>query len=477
MTKTRQSPTVAGGYARLEDRILARHQIGASRAWPALHAAGRPHPARRHGRVRCQRRHRLRLRHDVSGQVRSSPRDGDWRGRGRRCYSSAMALITDTDSLAGFCTRLAETPFVCLDTEFMRESSYWPRLCLVQIAGPDGEAAAVDPLAEDLDLAPLLALVNDPEVLKVMHAARQDLEIFYNLSGRVPTPLFDTQVAAMVCGFGEAAAYEKLARKLAGARIDKASRFTDWSRRPLTERQLSYALADVEHLPSIYHKLVARLDDSRRESWVRDEMAVLTDAEVYAMRPEDAWRRLKTRTVAPAFLAILREVAAARERYAQKHDVPRQRVLRDEALLEIAAHECRDTESLSRIRGMSKGLVNGPLGAELLAAVERGLALPEGERPRLDKPASAPRGVGPLVELLKVLLKLRCEENDVAIKLVATTADLERIAADDGAEVPAMHGWRRSLFGDDALALKRGNLALTAEGGRIALVELEEPEG
>ena len=388
-----------------------------------------------------------------------------------------MALITDTDSLAALCARLAEMPFVCLDTEFMRESTYWPRLCLVQIAGPDGVAAAIDPLAEGLDLAPLLALVNDPGVLKVMHAARQDMEIFYNLSGQVPTPLFDTQVAAMVCGFGEAAAYEKLARKLAGARIDKSSRFTDWSRRPLTERQLTYALADVEHLPSIYAKLAARLDDSRRDSWVRDEMAVLTDANIYAMRPEDAWRRIKTRTVAPGFLAVLREVAAARERYAQKRDVPRQRVLRDEALLEIAAHECGDAQALGHIRGMSKGLLNGPLGAALLAAVERGLAVPEDERPHLDKPASAPRGVGPLVELLKVLLKLRCEENDVAIKLVATTADLERIAAADGAEVPAMHGWRRSLFGDDALALKRGTLALTAEGGRIALVELDDPDG
>ncbi|MDP6953523.1 MAG: ribonuclease D [Alphaproteobacteria bacterium] len=385
-----------------------------------------------------------------------------------------MSLITDTGALAALCARLAETPFICLDTEFMRESTFWPKLCLVQIAGPDGVASAIDPLAEGIELAPLLDLLNDSGILKVMHAARQDLEIFYNLSGRVPVPLFDTQVAAMVCGFGEAAAYEKLARKLARAKIDKSSRFTDWSKRPLTDRQLTYALADVEHLPTIYEKLSTSLEESRRGPWVKEEMAVLTAEDVYAMRPEDAWRRIKTRTVAPDFLAVLREVAAARERYAQSHDVPRQRVLRDDAILEIAAHRCADLDELGRIRGMSKGLLKGPLGPAMVEAVAAGIAVPEDERPTLAKAKSAPRGVGPLVELLKVLLKMRCEENDVAVKLVASSADLERIAADDAADVPAMHGWRRSLFGDDALALKRGELALTAEGGRIALIELED---
>jgi ribonuclease D len=388
-----------------------------------------------------------------------------------------MALITNTDALAKLCRSLAEAPYVCLDTEFIRERTYWPILCLVQLAGPDGKAVAVDPLAKGLELAPLLELVNDRRVLKVLHASRQDLEIFYNLSRRVPEPLFDTQVAAMVCGFGESVAYERLARKIARAEIDKGSRFTDWSKRPLTERQLAYALADVEHLPKIYRRLQARLRESGRASWVEEEEAALIDPAIYAMDPAGAWLRIKTRSAKPRFLAVLREVAAARERYAQRHDVPRQRVVRDEALLEIAAHEVGTREELTRIRGLSKGLASGAFGAEMLAAVERGIAVPEAEQPHLEKPEPAPRGVGPLVDLLKVLLKLRCEENDVAIKLVATSADLERIAAAAAAaDVPAMRGWRRSLFGDDALALKRGELALTAEEGRIALVELEEPE-
>ena len=385
-----------------------------------------------------------------------------------------MSLITDTNALAALCARLADAPFVCLDTEFMRESTFWPKLCLVQIAGPDGLASAIDPLADGIDLSPMLDLINDPNILKVMHAARQDLEIFYNLSNQVPVPLFDTQVAAMVCGFGEAAAYEKLARKLAQAKIDKSSRFTDWSKRPLTERQLTYALADVEHLPLIYQKLSASLEESRRGPWVKEEMTVLTCEDAYAMRPEDAWRRIKTRTVAPDFLAILREVAAARERYAQSHDVPRQRILRDDALLEISAHRCADLDELARIRGMSRGLLKGPLGPAMLEAVAAGVALPKDEHPSLNKPKTTPRGVGPLVDLLKVLLKMRCDENDVAVKLVASSADLVCIADDDTANVPAMYGWRRSLFGDDALALKHGEIALTAEAGRIALIELEE---
>jgi len=388
-----------------------------------------------------------------------------------------MTMITKTEALSALCDRLAGAPFVCLDTEFMRESTFWPLLCLVQIAGPDGVGYAVDPLAEGLSLAPLVDLLHRPEVLKVMHAARQDMEIFYNLSGAVPGPLFDTQIAAMVCGFGEAASYDRLARKLAGAEVDKSSRFTDWSRRPLTERQLAYALADVEHLPRIYTKLQASLDRAGRAGWVEEELAVLLDPRSYELDPMRAWERIKTRTARPRFLAVLREVAAARERYAQKHDVPRNRVLRDEALLEIAAHETRTIDALLRIRGIGKGLVTGALGADLIAAVERGRAVPEAEQPHVEKTDGAPRGVAPLVELLKVLLKMRCEENDVAVKLVASAADLQRIAAEDAPDVPAMHGWRRSLFGDDALALKRGDLALTAEGGRIALVELEAPAG
>jgi len=385
-----------------------------------------------------------------------------------------MTQITTTPDLATLCDRLAGEPFICIDTEFMRENSYWPQLCLLQIAGPDGEGFAVDPLVDGLDFAPLLDLLHKPDVIKVLHAARQDLEIFYNMSGKVPEPLFDTQVAAMVCGFGEAASYDRLARKLARAEVDKSSRFTDWSKRPLTDRQLNYALADVEHLPIIYRKLDRQLLDSGRTGWVDEELALLTNPDIYALDPERAWERIKTRTVRPRFLAVLKEVAAARERYAQDHDVPRNRVLRDEALLEIAAHETATMDELSGIRGVSKGLAAGPFGKALLEAVGHGVAIPETDRPRLAKPPAAPRGVGPMVDLLKVLLKMRCEENDVAIKLVATTADLEQIAANDKADVAAMHGWRRTLFGDDALALKHGQLAMTGENGRIALVELEE---
>lgn len=388
-----------------------------------------------------------------------------------------MNPIVETDALAALCRELAAAPFVCLDTEFMREKTYYPRLCLVQVSGPDGEARAVDPLAPDLDLAPLLALLADGNVLKVLHAGRQDIEIFFHLTGRVPAPLFDTQVAAMVCGFGEAVAYERLARKIAKAEIDKSSRFTDWSTRPLTERQTTYALADVAHLPAIYRALDARLAATGREPWLAEELATLTDAETYRMTPEHAWRRIKTRMTKPRFLGVLREVAAARERFAQERDLPRNRVVRDEALLEIASHQAATPEELGRIRGVTGGLAKSAFGKALLAAVARALALPEDRLPHVAKPPPTPRGAGPMVELLKVLLKLCCEENGVAAKLVASTADLERLAADPDADVAALRGWRRALFGDDALALMRGDLALTVENGRLALVELEaQPE-
>ncbi len=385
-----------------------------------------------------------------------------------------MSLVADTEGLAALCRELAAEPFFCLDTEFIREKTYWPRLCLVQLAGPDGAARAVDPLAPGMDLAPLLELLGDESTLKVLHAGRQDIEIFFHLAGRVPAPLFDTQIAAMVCGFGEAVAYDKLARRVAGAEIDKSSRFTDWAARPLTDRQTAYALADVIHLPRIYRTLDARLAETGRGAWLVEELAALTDPEIYRMDPERAWTRVKTRSAKPRFLGVLREVAAARERFAQKRDLPRNRVLRDESLLEVAAHEPASPEELERMRGVTKGMVKGALGKELLAAVARGKAAPEDGLPRVVKPPPAPRGAGPAVELLKVLLKLRCEENEVATRLVASVADLERLAADPEADIAASHGWRRKLFGDDARALLRGDLALTGDGGRLALVELEE---
>ena len=384
-------------------------------------------------------------------------------------------IVTDVDRLAALCRDLAAEPFVCLDTEFMREKTFYPVLCLVQIAGPDGEARAIDPMADGMDLGPLLALLGDESVLKVLHAGRQDIEIFFGMTGKAPAPLFDTQVAAMVCGYGEAVAYDRLARKIAGADIDKSSRFTDWSTRPLSDRQLAYALADVAHLPKIYGELEARLAETGRGSWLVEELAALTDPAIYNMDPDRAWRRIKTRSGKPRFLGVLREVAAERERFAQKRDVPRNRIVRDEALLEIAAHETADLESLERVRGVTKGLAKGPLGKALIAAVERGQAIPDEDLPRVEKPPPVPRGAGPAVELLKVLLKMRCEENDVAARLVASSADLERLAADPEADIAPLRGWRRALFGDDALALLRGECALTGENGRLALVELEDP--
>ena len=383
-------------------------------------------------------------------------------------------VITDSDALAAFCARQAGAGFVAVDTEFMRERTYWPILCLVQVAGPE-EAAAIDALAPGLDLAPLLALMADPAVLKVFHAARQDLEIFFQLSGQVPHPVFDTQVAAMVCGFGDAASYETLARKLAGARLDKASRFTDWAHRPLSERQIEYALADVVHLRTVYERLQQILGRNERSHWFAEEMAALVDPALYRTDPAQAWRRFRLRGRADArFLGVLRAVAAWREEAAQQRDLPRGRIMKDEAVLEIAAHMPKTIESLARTRSLGRGVAEGKLGRDILDAVAKGLADPE-PPPAIPQKAEPPPGIGPLIELLRVLLKQRCEDFQVAQKLLASADDLEAIAADDNASVPALAGWRREVFGGDALALKHGRLALTAGKGRIQLVPLPEP--
>jgi ribonuclease D len=383
-----------------------------------------------------------------------------------------MNLITDSGTLAAFCERLRAAPYVTVDTEFLRDTTYWPKLCLVQLGGPE-EVAAVDALADGLDLQPLYDLLRDPQVLKVFHSGRQDMEIFHNLmDGDLPHPIFDTQVAAMVCGFGEQVGYDTLARKITGAQIDKSSRFADWSKRPLSDKQLSYALSDVTHLRQIYDHLKAELDKSGRARWLDEEMAILTDPATYRLQPEEAWQRLKTRSSDRKYLAVLREVAAWREREAQRRDVPRNRVLRDEQIQDIAAHAPRDQQSLARTRGLGADFARGRLGTGVLNAVEAALALPKGERPEPPAKPDLPAGMGPLIELLKVLLKAKCEEHGVAQKLVATSADLERIAADDAAEVPALQGWRREVFGDAALALKHGKLALAAKGRKVRLIEL-----
>ena len=383
-----------------------------------------------------------------------------------------MTMISTTAELEACCQGLAGARFITVDTEFMREKTFWPVLCLIQVAGPD-DAVAIDALAADLDLSPLRALFDDPGILKVFHAARQDLEIFYHLNGRLPAPVFDTQVAAMVCGFGESVGYQTLAAKLAKAHIDKGSRFTDWTIRPLSKRQIDYALADVTHLRQVYEKLAGKMEKNGRVGWLDEEMTTLTAPETYAMHPEDAYRRVKTRSTDRRFLAVLREVAAWREREAQRRDLPRNRVIRDEALLEIAHHAPTTPQELSRTRGLGRGLAEGTQGAALISAVETGRQVPEADRPRPIDRVAAPRGVGPVVEILKVLLKLKCDDLGVAQKLVASSADLERLAVDgEQADVAMLHGWRRDIFGGDALRLREGRLALAIRKGRLTVREV-----
>ena len=366
-----------------------------------------------------------------------------------------MTLITDTATLAAFCDRMRQETFVTVDTEFMRDRTYWPRLCLVQVGGEE-EAAAVDPLAPGIDLSPLLDLMGDAAVLKVMHAARQDLEIFYRL-GRLPVPLFDTQVAAMVCGFGEEVAYDTLVAKLAKAQLDKSSRFTDWSRRPLTEAQIRYALGDVTYLRTVYEALKAEIERRGRAGWVEEELAQLTNPANFEPPATDAWKRLKIRTRDRQFLAIVQELATWREQEARRRDLPRARIIRDDLLMEVAASRPGSVEELRKLERVN---VDRESAAGVVAAIKRALAIPREQLPRLPEPTPLPRGAGPVIDLLRVLLKQRCEAADVAQRLVATGSDLEAIAVDDNADVPALHGWRCEIFGRDALALKHGEVAL-----------------
>ena len=384
-----------------------------------------------------------------------------------------MSLIVDTEDLSAFCQRLHEVPFVTVDTEFMRERTYWPRLCLVQLAGPD-EARAIDALADGISLEPLFELMADASVLKVFHAARQDLEIFFNLTDRLPEPVFDTQVAAMVCGFGDSVGYETLANKLAKEHVDKSSRFTDWAIRPLSERQIDYALSDVTHLRKIYEKLSRRLATNERGHWLDEEMAILTARKTYDIDPYDTYRRIKGRGKGGRYLAVLRELAAWREKQARSRDLPRNRVLRDEALVEIAHHTPKTPEELARTRGLGNKMAQGAGGAAILRAVQQGLELPEAECPKPPPKNDLPRGLGPVIDLLKVLLKLKCEQFDAAQKLVASAAEIERIAAlGEDADVRALSGWRREVFGEDALRLRRGELALAIEGKKLKPVPIK----
>ncbi|MDR7037237.1 MULTISPECIES: ribonuclease D [Methylobacterium] len=381
-----------------------------------------------------------------------------------------MDLIATTSALADACTRLAAQPFVTVDTEFMRETTYYPKLCLIQMAGPDGTAVLVDPLAPKIDLKPFVDLMADEGVVKVFHSARQDLEIIWMLGEILPHPFFDTQVAAMVCGYGDSVSYEQLVNDVAKAKIDKSSRFTDWSRRPLSDAQLAYALSDVTHLVKIYEVLAGQLVETDRGAWLDEEMGVLTSPETYRADPAQAWRRLSGRMRKPREIAVLMEVAAWREREAQTRNVPRGRILKDEAVIDVATSAPRSVEALSRLRSIPAGFERSRTGAEILAAVERGFARDTGEIAMPERSRGrGGGGNGALVELLKVLLKAVCEAEGVAPKIIATVDDLEALADDDEADVPVLHGWRRGLFGEKALALKSGRLALSIERGRVVV--------
>ena len=383
-----------------------------------------------------------------------------------------MNIIKTTDALADACAAFAEHEYVTVDTEFLRETTFWPILCLIQIAGPDDEAI-IDPLADDIDLAPFFDLMGDESVVKVFHAARQDVEIVHHLGGLLPHPIFDTQVAAMVCGYGDSIAYNALVERIVGEHIDKSSRFTDWSRRPLTDKQLDYALADVTHLRGVYASLKKQLESKGRTDWVDEEMAVLTNPETYDLPVEKAWTRLKMRVRKPRDLAILKEVAAWREAEARERDVPRGRILKDDGLFEIAQQHPQDASALGRLRAVPRGFEKSKFVSGLLSAVEAGLAIPQDDLPRVPRPTRSPEGTGAATEVLKLLLKVVAEQNAVAGKVIASADDLEKLAADDEADVPALRGWRYKLFGKQALELKRGEIALGFEDKKIQIIELE----
>ncbi|MBO9123410.1 MULTISPECIES: ribonuclease D [unclassified Rhizobium] len=381
-------------------------------------------------------------------------------------------MIETTADLEAACIELAKSEFITIDTEFLRETTFWPELCLIQMASPTTEVI-VDPLAKGLDLKPFFELMANASVLKVFHAARQDIEIIYNRGGLIPHPIFDTQVAAMVCGFGDSVSYDQLVSRTKGVQIDKSSRFTDWSRRPLSEKQLDYALADVTHLRDVYLYLKAELEREGRSLWLSEEMDVLEAKETYDIHPDDAWQRLKMRLRKPQELAVLKYVAAWREREARSRNVPRSRVIKDDAIYEIAQQQPKDAEALGRLRTIPKGWERSSAGAAVVEAVNTALALPKAEMPHAPRQTQAPEGAAAAAELLKVLLKLISEKHGVAPKVIANSEDLDKIAAEgENADVGALRGWRRELFGDPALQLIKGDVALRFVGKKVETVAL-----
>ena len=384
-------------------------------------------------------------------------------------FAATMDLITTTDDLAAVCSRMAQHPFVTVDTEFLRETTYYPLLCVAQMASPE-EAVVIDALATGISLDPFFALMANESVVKVFHAARQDIEIVWNMAETIPHPIVDTQVAAMVLGYGDSISYDQLVQRITGDTLDKSHRFTDWTRRPLSDAQIAYALSDVTHLRDVYLELATDLEKRGRSNWVEAEMDVLTSPETYRADPERAWERLKSRIRKPKELAVLIEVAAWREREAQNRDVPRGRVIKDEVIGDIAVQAPTTIERLGYLRSLPKGFERSRWGEQIIDAVKRGLERDHKTLPRFERFRPAPNGAA-TVELLKVLLRMTAERHGVAAKVIASVDDLDRIAAADDADVPAMKGWRRELFGEKALALKHGRLALAIDKGRVAIVE------
>ncbi|GHF27736.1 ribonuclease D [Kordiimonas sediminis] len=383
--------------------------------------------------------------------------------------------ITSTDALNSLCERLSKAEYVTVDTEFLRDNTYYSKLCLIQVADDEG-AHAIDPLAEDIDLTAFFDLMKNTGVLKVFHACRQDIEIFYNLmDGALPEPIFDTQIAAMVCGFGDSVGYETLVNKIARAQLDKTARYTDWSKRPLSEAQYNYALGDVTHLRKIYMKLKSELEKTGRTEWVAEETKYLQDPTLYVTEPDDAWKRLKVRTNKPRFLGLLTKVAAWREKEAIRRDLPRNRIAKDETILEVCAHPPKDETGLERVRGLPSGFSRSRAGKSLLAAIEEGMAIPDDDLPKIERTKPRP-ATPPMADLLKVLLKIKSQETNVAPRMIANSQELEALAAQPSADSKIMQGWRKTIFGDDAQKLIQGTLALTANNGDIEVVELMDDE-
>jgi ribonuclease D len=380
-----------------------------------------------------------------------------------------MHVITATDDLAKACSRFAAHDFVAVDTEFMREQTFWPKLCLIQMAGPSDQVI-VDPLAPGIGLGAFFALMADTRVVKVFHAARQDIEIVHYKAGIVPVPVFDTQVAATVCNYGDSISYVNLVKRITGHDLDKSSRFTDWSRRPLSQGQLHYALSDVTHLCDVYRRVSAELEATGRASWLDEEMAALTDPRTYVVDPESAWKRLKLKVRNRRALGVLIELAAWRDRTASAQDVPRNRILRDEALYDIANQQPTDTEKLSHLRTLSDGFGRSARAREIIEVVKRGLARDPKSLPHIGSNGPSAADVGATVDLLRVLLKAAAARHGVAPRIIADSEDLERIASESAPDVLALKGWRRQIFGEDALRMKRGELALVLQGGEVSAV-------